>query len=483
MLSNKSLRCTLLVAVLLGSWVAIHAWSITDHYYGNKYGAFDARSFAMGSTGTYNDLSPFAITVNPANLSLMKKHFGAQIGMNMTRNEDNRAVPLYNSFDNYVDDAVYSSNINAYDDYAGVVFGALSHKNQTAGIGFYYKPLLSFDADYKEEIRNNYGTDNDIYPEIIALNQMKNKGTLAQMGFVYSMGYKLADYVDLNFGVDYSILRGDMDQHRSILWTDRAREIVTNVNSNFKLPDHIETMTTSLEGNLAKLGTTIQLNKRFGLGFTYNPKATLDHTGSYSIDRQASTTADSVFMEFDLKGKYILPSEMRIGLSYRPQNIMRTWLSLDVEQVNWSDVNKALDDVYNLYVGVEHHVENRIPLRLGFQAVTSWIMDLEEDMVNGVPTTIYITKKVLTPMITGGSSIELVKNVKLDLGFGYAWREYETLDLFGDSYYNDRIHTGHSTALLWRNPQYLNLSDRGWENPDKVRESFITITTGLSFTW
>ncbi|MGC9362324.1 MAG: hypothetical protein ACP5F3_05280, partial [Candidatus Syntrophosphaera sp.] len=93
-----------------------------------------------------------------------------------------------------------------------------------------------------------------------------------------------------------------------------------------------------------------------------------------------------------------------------------------------------------------------------------------------------IAKKIITPMITGGSSIHLGYNLNLDLAFGYSWREYEALDLFGDSYYDDRQYTGENSYQLWPN-QYIELADRGWENPDKVRENNINLRTSLSFTW
>lgn len=483
MLSNKSLKCAFFLALLLGSMAVLSAWSITDSYFGNPYGAFDPRSFAMGSTGAFGDQSPFAIAINPANLTLMKKHFGAQASMNYTRNEDNRAVPLYNSFDNYVDDAVYSSNINAYDDYAAMVYGSLHSLGRRAGFAVYHKPLLSFDGDYNEQIRNNYGTDNDIYPEIIALNQIKNTGTLNQTGFAYSIGNRFGENVEANFGVDFSLLSGEIMQRRSIQWTDVARQTVQIVNPSFMLPNQIETMETKLDGSQFKLGSTFQLGKRLGIGLVYTNKATLDHKGSYTIDHSASNTADSLYVINDISEDYILPSQLRLGISYRPQNIMRTWFNLDIERVNWSDIHTAYDDVFNLYAGVEHHVENRIPLRIGFQALSTYLLEYETLNINGTDSPVYVAHKIITPMITAGSSIELVHNVKLDLGFGYAWREYNALDMFGDSFYNDKIHTGHSTSLLWRNPQYLSFTDRGWENPDKVRESFITLSTGLTFTW
>jgi hypothetical protein len=73
----------------------------------------------------------------------------------------------------------------------------------------------------------------------------------------------------------------------------------------------------------------------------------------------------------------------------------------------------------------------------------------------------------------------------LDLGFGYTWREYDAVDMFGDAYYNDKQYTGASnnSANIWTNPQYVNLITRGWDNPDKVRENNISLNAGISFTW
>ncbi len=483
MLSNKSLKNAVLVVILIGCWATISAWSVTDNYFGNRYGAFDPRGFAMGSASTYNDVSPFSIANNPANISVMKKSLGAQVSMNFTRNEDNRSIPMYNSFDAYIDDSVYSSNINAYDDYSFAIFGMVRDIGRNAGLGFYNRPLLSFDADYKEQIRTNYGTVNDTYPELIALNQINNKGTLQQKGLVLSMGYELSDYSAINFGFDYSLLDGEIESEKSIRWTPRAREIVAETNAAYLLPDYVESSSIKLEGYQTKFGTTLSLSKRLGVGFVYIPKTTLTRKGNFITYKETSNTADSLYSENAIDEDYILPTEMRIGISYRPQNIMRTWFNIDLEQVMWSDINKYFDDVINIYVGVEHHVENRFPLRLGFQSVQSWLFNIEESVIDDTPVSVYVTRKVITPMITGGSSIDLYKGIKLDFGLGYAWREYEALDMFGDSYYNDRTHTGHSSSILWRNSQNLSFANRGWENPDKIRESFITLSTGLTFTW
>jgi len=54
--------------------------------------------------------------------------------------------------------------------------------------------------------------------------------------------------------------------------------------------------------------------------------------------------------------------------------------------------------------------------------------------------------------------------------------------MFTDTYYNDKIYTGSSSYVLWPN-SHITLADRGWENPDKVRENNISLNAGLNFTW
>ncbi|HOU72640.1 MAG TPA: hypothetical protein PLB85_04585, partial [Candidatus Syntrophosphaera sp.] len=173
---------------------------------------------------------------------------------------------------------------------------------------------------------------------------------------------------------------------------------------------------------------------------------------------------------------YILPSEISLGLNYQPRNmLMRTRFNLETQWVKFSDISTHYEDCLNFSAGVEHHITNRLPLRLGFSSENSYLRFVEPDGA-------IIARKIITPTVTGGSSIILADNLSLDLGIGYSWREYEALDLFKDSFYNDKHYTGNNTYLLWPN-QYIVLSDRGWENPDKVRESNVSLSASLSVSW
>lgn len=468
----------ILIFVLLAS--ALSAFSITDTYFGNRYASMDARAFAMGSSGVYNDFRVAGISENPANLTLLKQFVGLQLNTVVNRAEDTRMVPLYNSFDNYIDDAVYASNINAYVNYAGAGFVAKRMGNMGFGLGAYHRPYTSFDGKYREEVRNNRNTDNDGYPEKIAQNDIENSGNLYKTGMVVSAAYALSDYVDLNLGFDYALMAADISQETSIKWSQWSQD---QVGEDVVLPEYSKIADWELSGAQMKIGTALRIGTRLGIAATYTPKATLDITGTDFTYREAyrNTPMDSTLVVLD--GEHDLPSELRIGFSYFPRNITRTVFNMDLEMVNYNDVMDAFDPVYNIYAGVEHHISHRMPLRLGFQAVNSYFYDSEpgtDDEGNSI--TLINTRKVLTPMITAGSAVDLGKNFTLDLGFGYAFRDYEALDLFGDAYYNDKIYTGSNSYELWPT-SYINLQNRGWDNPDKVKENYITLNAGLSFGW
>jgi len=499
----------LMLAVMILAAPSLAAWSITDSYFGNKYDGFEARAFAMGGAGTFNDLRPFGIAANPANLTLIKSRVGFQGALLVNRAEDNRYIPLYNSFDNYIDDAVYASNINFYDDYAGSGFASMRFGLLKLGLGGYYKPLLNFDGNYIEEIRNNRNTDNDVYPEKIAINAIENEGSLNQAAGVFSFGYELGENLELNLGAEVSLLSGEQTQMKTIRWSQWAIDTFTDAVDNPAkvLPDYTLSTETELEGTQMKGGLSMRLNNRFGLAATYTMKSTLDRTGSTHELQDAHYQNAGIDISTPIAEDYILPSEARLGFLYQPRNIMRTWFNLDVEYVKWSDVNKAIEDQINarraalviplppieyrslvdqlnIYVGVEHWVENRLPLRLGFQAVSSYL--LEDEVVIDDDTDQYwvytIAKRIISPKISAGTSFALTSFLQMDLGFGYTWREFEALDLFADSYYNDKTYSGNSTYALWPN-SHITLADRGWENPDKVRENNISLNAGLTFNW
>lgn len=474
MLSHKSL---IIVALLLLS-TALFGFSISDAEFGHAYKAFDARALAMGSAGVYNNVRLGGIMQNPANVTQLDGHAGLYLSGMVNRAEDVRMVPLYNSFDVYIDDSVLASNINAYSDFGFGAYGALNFGRFKVGMASYHAPYLSFEGNYREEIRNDRNTDNDGYPEKIAQNDIENTGTLFKSGLALALNYEIADYYEASIGVDYALMAADVRQEKGIRWTDWS---IAQTGEDV-LPEYNRLAKYELSGSQLTFGTALRIGPRYGVGLTYIPKTTLDKSGKETIHRDAYRNTAVLDVENDLAGDFILPAKTRLGFSYFPRNVTRTIFNFDVEYEEYSGVNEFFDDVVNFYGGVEHHVIHRMPLRLGFQATNSYLLFPDGGVdSNGDPLKPMV-KKIITPMITGGSGFEITKGLNVDLGFGYGFREYQALDLFPDGYYNDKTYTGSATYTLWPRG-YIDLVDRDWGNPDKVKENFITMNVGISYSF
>lgn len=490
---NKIYKPSLLILGLLVIALSLSAWSVGDYYLGNPVYTLGARNLAMGNTGVYDTFSPMALTFNPANVVMQNSQIGLSAAALFTRNEDSRSFPLYNSFDAFIDDATYSSNINMFDDYGFAGFGKYAYGKYTVGLGLHYLPVVDFQGIYYEEVRNNRNSDNDGYPEIIAINEIDNTGAINALGFTLGGGVDLGKDRNINLGITLNALSGDSELNKSIKWSNWAMQQSID-NSTLRrnvLPDSLYTNKSDYSGMQIKIGVSHKLNNRWGFGLSYSLKSEFDRDSSirvaYGPDTTMTIPATSVNLPTlvttaEVKDKYILPSRLRAGFNFQPRNIMRTHFNAEIEYVTWSDVSSFFDDSWDIHLGVEHQVTNKIPLRLGFQSITEWMAmpDYANLSESGLPA--LEATKIITPSITAGSSVVLRKNLVLDFGLSFSWREYQALDLFRDSYYNDKLHSGLTSYLVWPN-SYIYPTDRGWNNADKIRESFTQISTGLTWNW
>lgn len=463
---NKSMNTFLLLLCLSLMTFGLQAWSVSDAYLGNQIQSFDARLNALGNAGVYNEYRAMALTINPANASINIGQLGLQANAMLTRNADDRSFPLYNTFDAYLDDATYSSNINIYDEYGLAGFAKKHYGKMTSAIGMHYQPFVNFEGKYDEEVRSKAGSDSDTYPVIFAINRLDNTGHLNNLGLTFSQGYEFTDLLALHLGFTIASISGENKSIKSVHWTNDAQALMP---ASSPIPDSTFTSNSEISGNQFKFGTNLKVNERLGVGIVYSPKAEFNRDTKLVTNQGATVTTGQV------ADKYILPTRVRLGFNYKPRNVLKTDFNVDVEYVKWEDISKFYDNAWDLHVGVEHRLENRIPIRLGFQSLTEWLT--YPDYSNIVDNKPFLNlTKVITPSITAGSSVVLARNVTLDLGLSYSWREYEAVDIFKDGAY--------SYPQLWTGAYvYLPFADRGWSNPDKVRETNTQLSTGITWTW
>ena len=479
----------------------LFSYSLLEREAGNYVENIDTRTAAMGGAAIAGGLRLFDISVNPANLGFLPQKLGVQTSIGILKDNDNRSLPMYNFFDGYVYDAVYASNVNYFDEYSLGIY----YRKNISGIGiaaaFLHKPFINFDSYYEEEVRNDENSDYDNYPPIIAKNYFEGDGAINSSGFYAALNFEEIASV----GFEISRLFGDSNLKRRIMWTETARNIMVanleeedlpaGVSAYDLLPDTTNTLKRDFSDEiLFKFGVQTKLSRRISLGFTYSPKIEFDVDIDGSIN---DVDIDSLFYDYvldannviidtlyysdyyqEIYGTYKNPTKFRFGFSYEPRNIMRTYFNCDIEFVNWTDVNAQYDDEINYYIGVEHQLKNKIPLRLGFRYQTTY-QKIDDDAF------IY-SNKISTPTFTAGSGFTFMNYFTLDISAELSKRRYEALDLFMDSYYNDsNYHTatnnyGEPIHFLWQN---IQPTDRGWENPDTIDETFIKIQTSISFLW
>jgi len=454
---------------------SLYSYSILEKETGNFIGNLDPHSAAMGSAVGAGGLRLLDSMVNPANITGLKNGFGFQGTGSFLMNSDNRSLPMYNSFDAYSGDAVYASNVNTFADFAGGIYYKKAISDFELAASLQYRPQVSFKADYFEQVRNNWNSNNNGYPLKIAQNSIESKGGINAIAFQTAFKYKNIG----SLGLEVAQLLGDSEMERSVIWTPEAQDIMNNA-----LNDTINTLDREFSAIQFTVGANIHFSPRFDLGLKITPKVELDVTGNK--DGVDVNNAVFVYTKFDSTGtpldsltyaQYVLPMNARVGFSFKPRNIMRTVMNCDVEYVKWSDTNPLYDDAINYYIGVEHILNNKIPFRFGFNYTTGYGLHEDSGFV--------FANEITTPTFTAGTGFTFLEKFTFDISLEYSNRQYETLDLFMDNYY-------------WRDGEYEDLwnvyiqggqiespiiQDRGWENPDTVHETFINLKSAISFTW
>ncbi len=400
---------------------------------------------------------------------------------------------MYNSFDAYSGEAVYANNVNLFADFAGGIYYKRAVSDFELAASLQYRPQVSFKADYFEQVRNNWNSDDNGYPIRIAQNSIESKGGINAIAFQTAFKYKNI----ASIGLEIAQLIGDSEMERSVIWTPEAIDAITDT----LLYNHISTLEREFSAIQFKIGANIHVSPRFDLGLSFIPKVELEvtgHTSNFFFDASGSEPnandinwvdveeAVFVYTKFDSTGaptdsltyaQYILPMNARVGFSFKPRNIMRTVMNCDVEYVKWSDTNPLYDDAINYYIGVEHVLTNSIPFRFGFNYTTSYGLHEDSGFV--------FANEITTPTFTAGTGFTFLEKFTFDISIEYSNRQYETLDLFMDNYY----WKDGEYEELW-NVYYENgiiespiIQDRGWENPDTVKETFINLKSAVSFTW
>lgn len=487
-------RITILV---LFGLIAINllSYSMMDRESGNYVGNLDARTSAMGGAMAIGGIHLFDGFINPANIAFFNNGLGVEGSFGLIKNNDDRSVPMYDSFSAYAGNAVYASNVHFFASQAGGASYTKCLGTMKISGALIYKPYIDLNSKYEEEVRNNEGTNNDNYPPIIANNSWENSGAINSYNLM--LGFSVSNRIGLGF--NFSKYSGNSEMLRELIWTQQAKDLMLSdadslVDQHYKLERDFDAFGVSL-------GLGYNISERLNVGFSFTPKVEFDVTGSvnginftkkdslgnpvaiwnYAYSTMIDSTGNPVITDTtmisynDRYNPYVAPAKMRLGFNFKPRNIMRTNFNFDFEFVKWSDSNSMFDDAFNFYVGVEHKLKFAMPLRLGFSYTTDYKLNEDHITINDTDVPVEYASKVTMPTFTIGTGFEYGSHWKFDISGQFSHRTYQALDLFPD--------TAYDYSQLWVNYQYLNFEDRGWENPDSVNEDLLKIKTSITFNW
>ncbi|MGC9336557.1 MAG: OmpP1/FadL family transporter [Candidatus Cloacimonadia bacterium] len=436
-----SLALLLIVATGISN---LHAIALFDRFTGMSINAFTARELSMGSVGVVSGAGPLIALRNPATLGLLHNKVGVEFSANIMKNDEDRAYPIFNSFDSYIDDAVYVSNAHVFDNYVGGIFYNWQlTENIKLATAMNFAPFYDFQFKYKEEMRTNENTDSDNEPEKIANNTLEGDGTIFAYAPAVALTLQYPEKLISSFsvGVGVAFLDGDSERDSTIIFTQWAKKRMQGTQDSLEdIRYHID---TKYSGIAPQAGFIVRLGERTNLGFAYTHKAEM------SCDYRAS--GDSVWKDTTI----YYPPKFGIGFEYHPRNVWDTKFTIEAMLVKWSEYNSMYEDVVEYAGGLEHIIPHTsIPIRLGFRYQPSGI-----------------DKSITMTTFSAGTSIPLPYNLALDLGGAIGKRNYHTPDLFPDGYY------AHES--LW-DTNYNELPvDRA--NLDKVKDTMINFLATL--TW
>jgi hypothetical protein len=444
----------LITFLMVLSAVTLHSYSILDLKLGSDVSNHDARSTSLGGTGVAGGFNLLDSSLNPANLFFLEDIGNIQLTYSLIKNSENRAIPLWNFFDSYIDASTYARNENFYNEISLGVSYSISIDESKLSFALTTRPVRNFGANYIEEVRTYSSQDYDQYPPVVAKNFIESEGILNSYNFLINFGMHLpilADDMSLSVGAELSYLTGKHEQDTRILWTEFAHDRVPS------LPDSLYSFKNEMSGISMKFGASSQVTNRLRVGTSFSPKTKLNSEGSHFAIRgfRALEMEDYTDITQNFDGNFILPSRWSFGVLYKPRNPFRTNFHFDFELVNYSEIDPLFDDGYIFRVGMEHYVGYAVPFRLGFSHHTA-----KQD------------KAISLPVISAGTGFKILPNVQLNLAGEYGKREYLAIDLFPDGYYAYGRPLWDSTAVP---------TNRGWENPDTVTESFLKVFASLIY--
>lgn len=340
-----------LIGVLLGcAWGAGHALAASslDRSFGTPELGVSARLRGMGGAGGALGDGALGLLDNPVSAVLSGDDApGAlrlQVSGDLARQSEDRMVPLYDTFDNYVHETAIAINDHGY---GAMNFGLAYAPRPLGGFVLSLSSIEAWDPryDYRDERRSTATTD-----QIVAERVITTTGALRQTGF----GLAHALPFGLSAGAALHVYVGTFDDRDALI--PRQNGVSGSVTETRR----------ALHGVSLALGAAWRANERLTGAASWE-------SGPRLSSKVTSWANDSVVVGPDVVMHEFRPPRVHLSGAYRPSNTVRTTFAADVVWCGWSQLadidqpGQPLLDTWDVRFGLEHRFLRDLPGRMGFR--------------------------------------------------------------------------------------------------------------------
>lgn len=348
------LRILLLAALGLGlAPGAAAGWSFLDRAYGTTELGLSPRARALGGAGAALPAGGWSLVENPALLAAAPGR-RAHVAASFARASENRYVPLFDTFDSYVDETAIAVNDHGYAAAdAALAWGDVRGSGVALAAGVFGRADARY--DYADE-RRSVTTD-----RIVSTRTIETRGLLRSAALGIAAPAWRGRAFTTGVGAAFHRWFGTLDDRDALApYLAPGDAVVTRERRR-------------LEGWSLAVGATATAGDRVRAGVCYETSPRLDDA--------FTRWRDGAIVEGpDAGGTLRLPPRVQAGLSVRPRGAPRSTAAMDLVFVPWSkahDPRRAggpLHDVWEARFGLEHVFHDDVPARVGFRYASSYGM-------------------------------------------------------------------------------------------------------------
>jgi hypothetical protein len=357
---------TALLAGLLAAALCLPAFAVPqiESNYGGQSPWYSAELNSQGNTGAALGRGGFSNILNPAGLA-WSTSLHLDLGLFLVRHEEDRFMPVQDSFSNKVVDMVVASNQKTW---LGGGFGlALRNPRLPITLGLSLVERYPFRYLFDEEVRDPRANPPIPRDTIIENRSYQVSGALRTLSLGLA-GCVLPERLSVGAAVHYAF--GDRDAQ----WN---RQYFTST------PSYEQRHDWHLSGFNATVGVQARLSERVTLGVAYETRLEVEG------DHQASllTEGDDEPDETVTRQKMRYPDYWRFGMAFYPRSDPRTVFTADLVYADWTELEdsrgddddlsylldgRILQEVVDVRIGVEHTFYNQARMRFGFRRYDSY---------------------------------------------------------------------------------------------------------------